>query len=379
VAQKPYYATIQPRDGEPFKALIQPVEREGGGRELSPEAEEKVSQWKSQGQERAGSAKERYAGASERYQGAKEDPEAAKEAAIEKIKAAAESADHPKLDAAIERLQAAQEQGGERLQQALEKLQSVYDQLPKDYPRLEQAIAKLQALTVEDVPERRYPGRPVRGAIQSKVRGKLAERAPWEGPKRKPGGKWPPAKTDPDYGVDAEEGELPAYLDLVKSKLPEIDGNHPPEQVPPGFVWPPVGGLPAGEHAILAKIPGVGSRYLTISVPEEIPSAEGEEDSELVEEATGGEEGGEPEGGEGEQPEAPTTGQPAPRFPGAPRPAGGARASTLPAQGAAVKGQAQAAAQSAQQRAQTAQQQAAGGQRPGAHPQPGATTYPGSD
>jgi hypothetical protein len=83
---------------------------------------------------------------------------------------------------------------------------------------------------------------------------------------------------DPDYGVD--EGEHPGYPEGPEVEPPDIEPppgiwpppteNHPvqplppDEHVPPGSIWPRPPGAHAGKFIVLARIPGMGWKYVVI-------------------------------------------------------------------------------------------------------------------
>ena len=109
---------------------------------------------------------------------------------------------------------------------------------------------------------------------------------PWQGGGGRPPSVWPPAPTDPDWGIDAPttpshpiwlpagpDNSLPLPPAHPDHGLPGHGGHpdqglpQPPTNPPPGTVWPPLpDGVPSGKAAILVFIPGVGSRYVVVDI-----------------------------------------------------------------------------------------------------------------
>lgn len=151
-------------------------------------------------------------------------------------------------------------------------------------------------------------------------------RPPWHKPSL-PEGMWPPGPTDPDWGIDApiDTPDHPAHLpspgETPDNTLPPVDGHHPPTDLPPGTIWPPLPpDAPVGKHAFLIWISGVGLRYGVFDVPEHPP----------VDPDHGVDSGEHPDQGGPERPARPGTGLPpapgqglpggAPARPGQPAP-----------------------------------------------------------
>jgi hypothetical protein len=102
---------------------------------------------------------------------------------------------------------------------------------------------------------------------------------PWQG---QPPTVWPPGPVDPEWGVPAGEAPshpiyIPVYPDntlpgeppRVDNTLPEVPGHPPPADAPPGTVYPPIAGAPAGNAWLKTEtIPGVGHRYVMATFPE---------------------------------------------------------------------------------------------------------------
>lgn len=102
-------------------------------------------------------------------------------------------------------------------------------------------------------------------------------RPPWQG---RPPTVWPPNNVDPDWGVDAgEHPDHPIYVPGggkpdqggpvgPDNTLPAVPGHPPPEDAPPGTVYPPIAGAPAGKAWLKTEtIPGVGHRYVMAEFP----------------------------------------------------------------------------------------------------------------
>jgi hypothetical protein len=84
--------------------------------------------------------------------------------------------------------------------------------------------------------------------------------------------KFPPAPTDPEWGVGGSGGStLPIFQPVgPDNTLPPVAGHKPVEDPPLGTIWPPLPpGLPAGKVAILVAISGLGYRYAVIEIPPE--------------------------------------------------------------------------------------------------------------
>lgn len=85
---------------------------------------------------------------------------------------------------------------------------------------------------------------------------------PWE-----PGSSFPPSPTDPTWGVGARPAPgQPIYIppDQIDNELPPVAGTKPPENPPPGTIWPPIHGLPPGKIALLAWFYRLGLRYVVV-------------------------------------------------------------------------------------------------------------------
>jgi hypothetical protein len=98
---------------------------------------------------------------------------------------------------------------------------------------------------------------------------------PWQGA---PPSVWPPSPVDPDWGIPAGESpQHPIYIPVgpdnslppgVDNALPEVPGHAPPADAPPGTVYPPIAGAPAGKAWMKTEeIPGVGHRYVMAEFP----------------------------------------------------------------------------------------------------------------
>jgi hypothetical protein len=109
--------------------------------------------------------------------------------------------------------------------------------------------------------------------------GQLPSGPPWQQP---PPTIWPPGPVDPEWGVPAGEAPshpiyipavpdntLPGEPPRVDNTLPEVPGHPPPADAPPGTVYPPIAGAPAGNAWLKTEtIPGVGHRYVMATFPE---------------------------------------------------------------------------------------------------------------
>jgi hypothetical protein len=108
--------------------------------------------------------------------------------------------------------------------------------------------------------------------------GQLPVRPPWQ---QQPPTIWPPGPVDPEWGVPAGEAPshpiyipvvpdntLPGEPPRVDNTLPEVPGHPPPADAPPGTVYPPIAGAPAGNAWLKTEtIPGVGHRYVMATFP----------------------------------------------------------------------------------------------------------------
>jgi hypothetical protein len=75
---------------------------------------------------------------------------------------------------------------------------------------------------------------------------------------------WHPGGGHPDQGLPGEPGDPQHPIWIPDSDLKPDQGLPP---TAPGEVWPPLGGVPKPESGfILAYIPGVGYRYIKISL-----------------------------------------------------------------------------------------------------------------
>jgi hypothetical protein len=92
---------------------------------------------------------------------------------------------------------------------------------------------------------------------------------PWPPLPWTPGANFPPSITDPDWGVGGgppTHPSQPIYLppDRIDNELPPVAGTKPPQNPPPGTIWPPVHGLPDGKIALLAWFYRAGWRYVIV-------------------------------------------------------------------------------------------------------------------
>lgn len=104
-------------------------------------------------------------------------------------------------------------------------------------------------------------------------------RPPWQG---QPPTIWPPSPVDPEWGIPAGESpQHPIYIPAtpdntlppgINNSLPAVPGHPPPENAPPGTVYPPIAGAPQGNAWMKTEtIPGVGHRYVMATFP--VPDA----------------------------------------------------------------------------------------------------------
>jgi hypothetical protein len=121
-----------------------------------------------------------------------------------------------------------------------------------------------------------YPGRPGQGLPPS-YPGRPGHGLPHPGRPIDPGFGW--EGLPPGIWGGGMPGQLPVLPIGPDQGLPPMWGHPlPPVDPPPGSIWPPIGpgnGLPpqfpAGKAVVIAGIPGVGWRYIVVTIPPAAP------------------------------------------------------------------------------------------------------------